>query len=132
MPYPQAQITLPYLPDPFAPGAAFRALPGTPSGSVSKQAFGSTWPDPLPFRLALDEGSGSPTYVESATQRVLTVHLPKADVATVALSCYLTDDDQIRPTNMLSTMKLWSWIVEAGPPNLAALRQLALDGGTGC
>ncbi len=128
VPHPEAQLKIPYLPDPFTPGAAFKSLPGTPAGFVWQQAFTGTWPDTLPFRLALDEGSGPPAFVESATERVLTVHLPKATIATVALSSYLTDDATSRPTSMLSTMKIWSWITEANPPNLSTLRALALQG----
>jgi hypothetical protein len=127
--HPEAQLALPYLPDPFAPGAAFRTLPGTPDGSVWKVPFTGSWPDTKPFRLALDEGSGPPSFAESATERVLTVHLPKAEIVQVALSCFLTDDDAPAPAHMLSTMKVWSWIVESKPPNLAGLRQLSLDGG---
>jgi hypothetical protein len=128
VPHPEAQLKIPYLPDPFTPGAAFKSLPGTPAGFVWQQAFTGTWPDTLPFRLALDEGSGPPAFVESATERVLTVHLPKATIATVALSSYLTDDATSRPPNMLSTMKIWSWITEANPPNLSTLQALALQG----
>jgi hypothetical protein len=129
VPHPEAQLRLPYLPDPFAPGAAFRTLPGTPSGSVWKTPFTKTWPEVLPFRLVLDEGSGPPTFVENATERVLTVHLPKAEIATVAMSCFLTDDASAHPPSILSTMKIWSWIVGAKPLNLSHLEQLALDGG---
>lgn len=128
VPHPEAQLKIPYLPDPFTPGAALKSLPGTPAGFVWQQAFTGTWPDTLPFRLALDEGSGPPAFVESATERVLTVHLPKATIATVALSSYLTDDATSRPPNMLSTMKIWSWIAEANPPNLSTLQALALQG----
>jgi hypothetical protein len=127
--HPEAQVALPYLPDPFAPGAAFRTLPGTAAGSVHKIPFSGAWPDPRPFRFALDEGSEPPTFVENDTERVLTVHLPKAEVVTVAMSCFLTDDDTTRPPRMLSSMKIWSWITEANPANLAFLQQLALDGG---
>jgi hypothetical protein len=128
-PHPEAQLALPYLPDPFAPGAAFRSLPGTPTGSVQKIPFTGAWPDKKAFRLALDEGSAPPSFVESATERVLTVHLPKAEVVQITLSCFLTDDDNSVPPNMLSTMKVWTWIVQANPPNLADLTLLALDGG---
>ncbi|HKE34476.1 MAG TPA: hypothetical protein VKB66_04710 [Candidatus Acidoferrum sp.] len=128
-PHPEAQVELPYLPDPFAPGAAFRTLPGTPAGSVWKVPFTGTWPSIRPFRLALDEGSAAPTFVENATDRVLTVHLPKAEVVQVALSCFLTDDDLPAPAHMLRTMKIWSWIVESAPSNFDQLRQLSLDGG---
>ena len=60
---------------------------------------------------------------------MLTIHLPKAEVTTVTLSCNLTDDRSTRPPSMLSTMRIWAWIVEANPPNLSDLRDLALDGG---
>ena len=130
VPHPEAQLMLPYLPDPLATGAVFRGLPGTPAGSPWKTPFTGTWPDTIPFRLALDEGSGGPHFTESAAERVLRVHLPKGEVVTVSLSCYfLSDDPSTRPPNMLSTMKIWSWIAELNPPNLAALKTLALDGG---
>jgi hypothetical protein len=129
VPHPEAEVALPYLPDPFAPGAAFRTLPGMPPNSVWKTPFPGAWPEPRPFRLALDEGSAAPTLVENATERVLTVHLPKAEVVTVAMSCFLTDDDTTVPPRMLSSMKIWAWITEVNPPNLADLQQLALDGG---
>ena len=129
VPHPEPQLLLPYLPDPFAPGAAFRTLPGTPDRSVWKAPFAGTWPGVLPFRFVLDEGSNPPKLADSATERVLTVYLPKAGTVTVAMSCYLTDDATTNPPNMLATMKIWSWIEEANPPNLTDLRQLALDGG---
>jgi len=127
--HPEAQLRLPYLPDPFAPGAAFDGLPGTPAGSVWKTSFAGTWPDTLPFRLMLDEGSAAPTFTESDTERVLRVHLPKADVVTLALSCYVTDDATSHPPSMLSTLKLWALIDALKPGDLSELRQLALDGG---
>jgi len=128
-PQPEAQLTLPYLPDPFAPGAAFATLHGTAPGTVWKQAFTGTWPEILPFRLVLDEGAGPPVFTESATERVLRVRLPKAEIAVVELSGYLTDDDTTKPPRMLSQMQIWQWIVEEDPPNLSDLRRLALDGG---
>jgi hypothetical protein len=129
VPHPEPEVKLPYLPDPFAPGAAFRSLPGTVAGSVWKTAFSGAWPDPRPFRFALDEGSGAPIFTENATERVLTVHLPKAEVVTVQMSCFLTNDPTTNPPSTLSTMTIWSWIVEANPANLNDLHQLALDGG---
>jgi hypothetical protein len=129
VPFPGPQLSLPYLPDPFAVGAAFATLPGMPAGSVWLQPFTGTWPETLPFRLVLDEGSGPPNFAESATERVLRVRLPKAEIVTVAMTCYLTDDPTSKPPNMLSTMKIW-WLIEAAnPPNLNILRTLALNGG---
>ena len=129
VPFPGPQLTIPYLPDPFAPGAAFATLPGTAPGSVFQVQFTGTWPNTTPFRLMLDEGGGPPEFTETATERVLRVHLGKAEVVTVAMSCFLTDDPTARPANMLSTMKIWSLIEAANPANLADLRTLALNGG---
>ena len=129
VPFPGPQLTLPYLPDPFASGAAFAMLPGATAGSVFEVPFSGTWPDTKPFRLVLDEGSGQPVFTETATERVLRVHLPKAEMVTVPMSCFLTDDPTTKPPNMLSTMKIWQLIEAANPPNLADLRTLALNGG---
>jgi hypothetical protein len=96
---------------------------------VWKQAFTGTWPDTLPFRLVLDEGAGPPVFMESVTERVLRARLPKADTATVNLSCFLTDDEPSAPPSMLSHMQIWQWIVEDAPSNLSDLHQQALDGG---
>jgi hypothetical protein len=129
VPFPGRQLTLPYLPDPFAPGAAFATLPGAPAGSVWQTPFTGIWPNTTPFRFVLDEGSGAPEFTEDATERVLRVHLPKAEVVIVAMSCFLTDDPTTKPPNMLSTMKIWSLIEAANPANLNDLRILALNGG---
>ena len=129
IPFPGPQLILPYVPDPFAPGAAFATLPGTPAGSVWQTPFTGVWPNTTPFRFVLDEGSGAPEFTENTTERVLRVHLPKAEVVTVAMTCFLTDDATAKPLNMLSTMKIWSLIEAANPPNLADLRTLALNGG---
>jgi hypothetical protein len=128
VPHPEAQLALPYLPDPLSPGAAFATLPGDNSGAVWQTPFIGTWPDNRPFRFVLDEGTGPPSFAESDTERVLTVHLAKAEIATVALSSYLTDDFASRPARMLETMAIWDLISSAEPGNLASLRQLALDG----
>jgi hypothetical protein len=133
LPHPEAQLVLPYLPDPFAPGAAFTNLPGASPGSITQIPFTSTpfsgaWPNTTPFRFVLDEGSSAPIFTENATERVLRLHLPKAEMVKVAMSCVLTDDPTTKPPSMLSTMKIWSLIEAANPSNLADLRTLALDG----
>src|SRR5262249_41068623 len=53
-PVPGPQLTIPYLPDPFAPGAAFATLPGAAAGSVFPVQFTGTWPNTTPFRFVLD------------------------------------------------------------------------------
>jgi hypothetical protein len=133
LPHPEAQLVLPYLPDPFAPGAAFASLPGTVAGTITPVPFTLTpfsgdWPNTTPFRFVLDEGSGPPVFTENATERVLRVYLPKAELVTVAMSCVLTDDPTTKPPSMLSTMQIWSLIEAAKPSNRAELHTLALNG----
>ncbi len=129
VPFPGPQLSTPYLPDPFAPGAAFATLPGAPADSVFPVPFTGAWPNTTPFRLVLDEGSGAPEFSDNAGERVLRVQLPKAEQVTVAMSCFLTDDPTTKPPNMLSTMEIWSLIEAANPSQLAELRTAALNGG---
>jgi hypothetical protein len=128
VPFPGPQLTIPYLPDPFAPGAAFATLPGMAADSVFQVPFTGTWPNTTPFRLVLDEGNGPPEFTENASERVLRVHLAKAQQVTVAMSCFLSDDPTTKPSSMLSAMAIWSLIEAANPANLADLRALALNG----
>ena len=109
-------------------GAAFATLPGTAADSVFQVPFTGTWPNTTPFRLVLDEGNGPPEFTENASERVLRVHLAKAQQVTVAMSCFLSDDPTTKPPSMLSTMAIWSLIEAANPANLADLRALALNG----
>jgi hypothetical protein len=124
---------LPYLPDVLARGAALRDLPGTPdltlasvepgtdpvapvpyetlddanprTGSVTLISFGGSadWQKLQPFRLALADGSGAPTW--DSQGRVLTVFLPKATKVVTPLSSYLLPDD-------LKLMAVWQWLRE--------------------
>lgn len=117
-PFPGTQLTVPYLPDPFAPGAAFGALPG--SVGVTKVAFTGTWPDVRPFRLILDEGTGAPTATDAPGDRSLRVHLAKGERVEVPLSCYLT-------ASMRDTM--WIWSLLDTPADRDRWAAAALDGG---
>jgi hypothetical protein len=163
---PEEILKLSYLSDPLSRGAAFRNLPGTTegtiwrpdeknvltpnilpgvkvrSGSATMIDFGpaSDWPDAKPFRLILEEGSAAPKW--DIQKRLLTVTLPKADMAVVPLSSYLMEED-------LKIMGIWQWIkefvdqqvtyiasmpspaseIEALSDKLADLSQLALEGG---
>jgi hypothetical protein len=163
---PEEILKLSYLSDPLSRGAAFRNLPGTTegtiwrpdeknmltpnklpgvrvrSGSATMIDFGpaSSWPDAKPFRLILEEGISAPKW--DIQKRLLTVKLPKADMAVVPLSSYLLEED-------LKIMGIWQWIKEfvdqqvadiasgSSPASeiedlsdkLADLSQLALEGG---
>jgi hypothetical protein len=122
----QGALPVLYLPDPLSRGAALRDLPNTANntygllsknqlsygpladvqpntGSVTFIDFGSQWPDRQAFLMTMQEGSTPPEW--DATNRILGVGLPKASVAVVNLSSYLSAGD-------LSIMALWGWIRE--------------------
>lgn len=148
------KLTLPYLPDVLARGASFhapsppppgketletiRGLPGTggqtygPPGLtfpdvLSFYETGMPWPDGKPFRLNLVEGSDPPQWDPGA--RLLTVGLPKAEIARVRLSCFVNPAD-------LEIMGIRQWLSEAGHPRSArrwhALDAHALPGAAAC
>jgi hypothetical protein len=160
---PAEQLSVPYFPDPLAHGAALAGVPHTPdgtqsvisggvlsyqappdvvplAGSVTQISFGAGWPDRQPFRIRLAEGKGAPSWDDA--QRVLTLPLAKAEVATVPLSSFVDPQD-------LELLGVWNWIRElyeldqatalaegsAGTTlveladELALLTRLALDGG---
>jgi hypothetical protein len=122
-------ITVPYLPDPLAVGAALRGLPGVTEGtfgrveddtlrldhaipagpqlgpqSVVTVGFGQEWPDQQAFRLRVREGTQAPEW--DAAQRVLSVFLPKGETRTISVSSHLADE------SALETMGMWSWLTE--------------------
>lgn len=137
-PHPVDQLTMPYLADPIARGASLRNLPGVTSpGAISsgvdkaavpttdpqeyvvKVPYPGEWPELQPFRLRIVEGSGEPVW--DAGARLLTVLLPKAEVAHVRLSSYLNKED-------LDLMGMWNWVrqftiaaltPESGPMGMA-------------
>jgi hypothetical protein len=124
---------LPYLPDPLARGAALRDLPGTLTGTVGRVEPGASpaqtvvyeelddsnprpgsatligfggrddWQEAKPFRLGLDEGDAPPLW--DASNRVLTVFLPKGQTRVVRLSSYADPED-------LKLLGVWQWLRE--------------------
>ena len=112
--YPVEHVTLPYLPDPLARGAALRFLdhPAVAPGARLEAPFSPvpSWPAHKPVRLVVVEGDGAPSY-DPATHRVV-VPLRKADVVRVRLSAYLPRED-------LEKLGIWKWIVDGGGEHLA-------------
>lgn len=122
-------LTLPYLPDPFARGAALRGLPktdttGTIAGGLEKVVVGPgmteialkvpfdmEWPKALPFRIQLAEGNGEPEW--KSAERILVVPMPKGRWARVAYSCYLGKDPKSGVPD-IKLMGLSRWVSDPG------------------
>ena len=128
IPHPEAQLSLPYLPDPIASGATlyFHNFPGMPTRSFYKYPFSGNWPDKRPFVISLKEGFDMPVFAENNNERKLTISLPKAESIDVELSCYLGEEG-------LSKMAIWGLVESASsdiisPSDILSLKQLALDG----
>jgi photosystem II stability/assembly factor-like uncharacterized protein len=127
--YPTDSLEVPYLPDVYARGAALLDLPGTPPGTVQQVTFippGTQWPNYVPIQLVLQEGTAAPSYHPGVDQKedVLTVSIPKAQVAPVQLSCYLNAGD-------LVSMGQWQWILGSQaftPAQIQSLQSLATQG----
>ena len=120
--YPVTSVAVNYLPDPFGRGACFRGLPG--ASGHQKYAFlgaADSWPTYTPFRLSLKEGLGSPSFQESASERVLSVFLEKGDVVDVLLSSHLASGDEER-------MALFGWVKALDPTFAETARPWAVDG----
>ncbi|WP_088546936.1 hypothetical protein [Paenibacillus aquistagni] len=121
----EEQLLLPYLPDPWATGVLFQGLPGMAKDELLPIAFGGeTWHEATPFRLRLIEGSDQPVWDEAT--RILTVQLPKSEVARVRVSSIFG--------GTLEEMELWNWLCEAcddgriSREDNSLLRQGILDG----
>jgi hypothetical protein len=133
------ELTVGYLPDPIARGAALRNLPNAPTntdgritagaleyatlpdvqprdGSVTFIDCGAQWPERLAFLLTLTEGTDAPQWDD--THRELTVSLPKAATVDVELSSYLNPSD-------LAIMGVWHWFQE----HFQAWEYAAMNGG---
>jgi hypothetical protein len=153
--HPEAQLRLPYLPDPLSRGAALFGLPGVPAGktaqvdgngnlilatsllpakasslgSFTQIPFGSAsnWPDLLPFRLQVVEAEASISILGwDPKSRVLTVPLKKAETATIRLSSFINQED-------LEILGIWKWMIDLNasqglPPPDAGTVQTALAG----
>ncbi len=128
---------IPHLPDPLARGVVLRGLPGVPDGwfgtvdaagvlrfdenlpipfdgaeaGAVALPFTGAWPDPVPVKVALVEGSGLPTWDHA--QRTLTVGLAKGRRADVAVSSLLGAGD-------LALLGVWEWFAARLDRDVAA------------
>jgi hypothetical protein len=144
----EEQLQLPYLPDPLGRGAALRDLPGHQAGGtpglqsiidpslkldILQAPFELNWPNALPFRMRIAERPGKVNPGEchvtfenaadpphwDAGQRLLTVYLPKATIASVRYSSYMNPED-------VDLMGVWRWLESS--PHRDRLRRYAVAG----
>lgn len=136
----EKSLVLPYLPDAIGRGASFRRLPGAfPNGTagleslmlpdqsvVLKVPFDLAFPDAKPFRIRLEEQPGhmegmncNETLDSAATppiwdagERLLTVFLPKGDIARVLYSTHPGKDGE--GWDDLDQLGVWHWLLETG------------------
>jgi len=119
--HPEAQLAIPYLPDPLSRGASLLGLPGAAAAKATRVEFSGRWPDAMPFRIKIVDGNAPPKW--DPGPRVLTVAIPKAEMARVRLSSYLNEED-------VRAMGLWGWMNEAGESRTktASLLRLSSEG----
>jgi hypothetical protein len=146
----EAQLTVPYLPDPFSAGAALFGLPHQtlpaavdssgglafgpstlPPGTLNELggssvhiSFGDRWPERVPFRLVLTEAGNDAAPAAPTwdpTTRELTVFLAKAEQVTFQLASFMKDTD-------LGQMGIWQWLAEEKVPGIGEI-QTAVEGG---
>ena len=107
--FPVDHVTLPYLPDPIARGAAFMFLDHpAEKNHLFKAPFapGTTWPDYRPLRLVIEQPANElisqlPIYDE-ANHRVI-VRIGKGQQIKVRLSAHLGRAD-------LGLLGIWNWV----------------------
>jgi hypothetical protein len=98
----EERLLMPYLPDPLAIGVGIRGLPGVDPDDSLRVVFDGSWPEPAPFRLRLEGGSGP---AEIGPDGVLTVQLPQAEVVSVRISSLIDGEG-------LSQLAIWDWMSE--------------------
>ncbi|MER5299271.1 hypothetical protein ABT039_07365 [Streptomyces lasiicapitis] len=106
------RLILPYLPDVLAEGIMLRGLPGDRENR--KIPFPGPWPQAKPFKLRIKEGTDEPHWHDIGFERVLEVFLPKGEIATVRLSCYLDPRKLplLRQWGLLTGSRFWAELPE--------------------
>jgi hypothetical protein len=127
----QPGLEVPYLPDPLARGASVLLLDrkGNQIGSPRLISFfpaGSDWPTARGFKFKVVEGKDKTSWDWSEGDRLLTVSLPKAELATLRISSFFGEGDVGRRNQ--EQMGVWSWIQEANPSNKSVLQGMAIVG----
>ncbi|MFN2184785.1 MAG: hypothetical protein ACK2UU_12370 [Anaerolineae bacterium] len=114
--YPDAEILLPYLPDPLAIGLSLIGYRQTGTEAFHKVVkFPGDWPVLAPLRLRLSEGPLGAAF----SGGVLEVTLPKAEIIRARLS-------SVFPDGALEDLAIWDWIPDSAKTE--ALKAAALKG----
>jgi hypothetical protein len=114
--YPDAEVLLPYLPDPLATSVSLTGYDYTGTEVFHQVAeFPGDWPALTPLRLRLSEGPLGAAF----NGGILQVQLPKAEVVRARLS-------SVFPGGRLEDLAIWDWIPDAAKTE--ALKQAALEG----
>lgn len=101
--FPNAEVVLPYLPDPLAIGVSLTGYDYTGTEVFHQWArFPGAWPTLAPFRIRLAEGPLGLEFVGG----VLDARLPKAEV----IRCRLAS---VFPKDRLEDFAIWQWTPEA-------------------
>lgn len=123
--YGQVPLKMPYLPDPFAHDIVVQVLdhkkqplPGFEQEPIPLFDSTAVWPEAMPFRIDLQEGSNSVKF--DPVSRLLEVRLEKAEVIYLRFSARLTRIE-------LEQMGLWQWRLQRGSPTNTEIED-ALNG----
>ncbi|MCX6399973.1 MAG: hypothetical protein NTX33_08605 [Propionibacteriales bacterium] len=129
--YPDAFVTIPYLPDPLSRGVVFYGLPFGVTTVATQKIPGGT------ARMAWNVTGGFETVVANRIRLVeprnvttaaayqhvvstigrnqeLTVYLPKASVVRTSLRSFLGTGG-VGPTSDVDRMGIWQWLLQAAP-----------------
>jgi hypothetical protein len=87
-------VALPYLPDPMVVGVT---LEDPATGQVYQRSFEGSWPDLVPFRLVVREGTEVDVEPRIELQGLtLDVYLPKATIYKLRYSCHAGPSDLLK------------------------------------
>ena len=116
------QFKVPYLPDPMACGAALRGFPSISDLTLVDFGENVPWPSASPFRIVLTEGEKALSW--DKTNRILTLNLPKGEMARFRISCHPKDLQD------LSKLGIWDWLMQAASDERRSqLENLTINGG---
>jgi hypothetical protein len=107
--YPDGQVVLPYLPDPFAMGISLTGYDYWGNELFHEVVpFSNAWPVLTPFRIRLSEGPEGAPPSAAFEAGVLEMRLAKADVVRAKLASVFSD-------GRLEDFAIWQWMSKMAP-----------------